>query len=49
MRVVGMDIHRSFAQVAILDDGSVVHERRVDLIRDRFLRANPAIDESNVM
>lgn len=38
MRVVGMDIHRSFAQVAILDDGSVVHERRVELIRDRFLK-----------
>jgi hypothetical protein len=38
MRVIGMDIHRSFAQVAILDNGSIVHERRVDLIRDRFLR-----------
>lgn len=38
MRVVGMDIRRSFARVAILDDGSVVHERCVDLIRDRFLK-----------
>lgn len=38
MRVVGMDIHRSFAQVAILDDGSIVSERRVELVRDRFLR-----------
>lgn len=38
MRVVGMDIHRSFAQVAILDNGSIIHERRVELIRDRFLR-----------
>ncbi|OWZ89750.1 hypothetical protein B9J07_31055 [Sinorhizobium sp. LM21] len=33
-----MDIHRSFAQVAILDDGSIVSERRVELVRDRFLR-----------
>jgi transposase len=38
MRVVGMDIHRSFAQVAILDNGSIVHEPRVELIRDRFLK-----------
>ncbi|WDZ80947.1 hypothetical protein PWG15_24660 (plasmid) [Ensifer adhaerens] len=38
MRVVGMDIHRSFAQVAILDNGSIVSERRVELVRDRFLR-----------
>ena len=32
MRVVGMDIHRSFAQVAILDDGKVIQELRVDLV-----------------
>src|SRR4051794_30539856 len=32
MRVVGMDIHRSFAQVAILDDGTVTRELRVDLV-----------------
>lgn len=36
MRVVGTDIHRSFAQVAILDNGSIVREQRVELIRDRF-------------
>ena len=34
MRVVGMDIHRSFAQVAILEDGQVTHQLRVDLIHD---------------
>jgi transposase len=32
MRVVGMDIHRSFAQVAILQDGQIIQEVRVDLI-----------------
>ena len=37
MRVVGMDIHRSFAQVAILDGGRICEERRVDLIHNRFL------------
>ena len=33
MRVVGMDIHRSFAQVAILEDGQITRELRVDLVR----------------
>ena len=31
MRVVGMDIHRSFAQVAILEKGQITKELRVDL------------------
>ncbi len=43
MRVVGMDIHRSFAQVAILDNGDIVQERRVELIRDRFLQFATAL------
>jgi transposase len=37
MRVVGMDIHRSFAQVAILEDGRVEQELRVDLVRHRLV------------
>lgn len=37
MRVVGMDIHRSFAQVAILDRGEVTSEKRVDLVHDKVL------------
>ncbi len=37
MRVIGMDIHRSFAQVAIWEDGRIAKELRVDLVRDRFL------------
>jgi transposase len=32
MRVIGMDIHRSFAQVAILQDGRITQEFRVDLV-----------------
>lgn len=32
MRVIGMDIHRSFAQVAILKDGEIIQELRVDLV-----------------
>jgi transposase len=37
MRVIGMDIHRSFAQVAILEDGRVERELRVDLVRHRLV------------
>lgn len=32
MRIVGMDIHRSFAQVAILEKGQITKELRVDLV-----------------
>jgi hypothetical protein len=32
MLFVGMDIHRSFAQVAILEDGRITQELRVDLV-----------------
>lgn len=38
MRVVGMDIHRSFAQVATFEDGRVIQEGRVELVRDRLLK-----------
>lgn len=41
MRIIGMDIHRSFAQVAFLVDGQVTKEARVDLPHDRFLRSCP--------
>lgn len=32
MRIIGMDIHRSFAQVAILEDGKVTKEFRIELV-----------------
>lgn len=38
MRVVGMDIHRSFAQVATFEDGRVIQEGRVELVRERLLK-----------
>ena len=34
MKIIGMDIHRSFAQVAILDDGKVVKQLRVELTHE---------------
>lgn len=33
MRIVGMDIHRSFAQVAILEEGKINKQLRVELIQ----------------
>ncbi|MCU4162024.1 IS110 family transposase [Acidiphilium sp. AL] len=32
-----MDVHRSFAQVAILEDGRIVAERRVELVQEKVL------------
>ena len=34
MRSIGMDVHRSFAQVAIHDDGAIVANFRVDMEHD---------------
>ena len=38
MAIIGMDIHRSFAQAAFLQDGQVKREQRVDLVHDRLVR-----------
>src|SRR3712207_297265 len=37
MRVIGLDVHRSFAVVAILEDGEVRGGGRVDLTRDAVI------------
>lgn len=37
MRVIGMDVHRSFAQIAILENGKVIAERRLDLVHEKVL------------
>ncbi len=37
MRVIGLDVHRSFAQVAELEDGVLRQRGRVDLVRDTVL------------
>jgi len=34
MRSIGMDVHRSFAQVAIYDDGQITESFRVDMEHD---------------
>jgi hypothetical protein len=36
MRAIGMDIHRSFAQVSILDSGQVIKELKLE--RERLLQ-----------
>ncbi len=38
MSVIGLDINRSFAQAAILEDGQFVKEPRGDLTLDRIVR-----------
>ena len=37
MAIIGMDIDRSFAQAAFLQDGQVKREQRVDLVHDRLV------------
>lgn len=34
MRSIGMDVHRSFAQVAIVEDGAVSESFRIDMEHD---------------
>ena len=34
MRSIGMDVHRSFAQVAICDDGQITDSFKVDMEHD---------------
>ncbi|WP_456828301.1 hypothetical protein [Bradyrhizobium sp. USDA 4518] len=34
---MAMDIHRSVAQVAILEDGTIIRQLRVDLVHDRLV------------
>lgn len=38
MAIVGMDIHRSFAQAAFLQDGQITREQRVELVHDRLVK-----------
>ncbi len=34
MRVIGLDVHRSVAQIAMLEGTDIVEERRLDLEHD---------------
>jgi transposase len=36
MRVIGLDIHRTFAEVMFLEDGELIHGGRVELTHSRF-------------
>ena len=48
-RSVGMDVHRSFAQVAILEDGKITDSLRIEMEHDavvafgRSLRPNDEV------
>jgi hypothetical protein len=37
MRVVGLDIHRSFAEAAMIDEGRVQQMGRIELVRERVI------------
>jgi len=37
MRVIGLDVHRSFAQVAILDNGQLADRGRIPMLREEVL------------
>ncbi len=36
MRIIGMDIHRDFAEVMALEGGELTHLGRVDMTRDNL-------------
>jgi hypothetical protein len=38
MAIIGMDIHRSFAQAAFLQDGQIKRKQRVELVRDQLTK-----------
>ena len=37
MRVIGLDVHRTFAAVAVLDNTQLSHSGRVDLTQEAVL------------
>ncbi len=49
MRIIGMDIHRSFAQVAILAEGQIQQELRVELTNERFLTFARSLEKADVV
>ena len=38
MRIIALDVHRSFAQMAILENGKIRDAGRFDLERNRLLQ-----------
>ena len=49
MRIIGMDIHRSFAQIAIFADGQVNRELRVELTNEHFLKFARSLEPTDVV
>ncbi|GLR83059.1 IS110 family transposase [Azospirillum oryzae] len=49
MRIIGMDIHRSFAQVAIFAEGQIQQELRVELTNERFLTFARTLEKADVV
>jgi hypothetical protein len=43
MAIIGMDIHRSFAQAAFLQDGQIKREQWVELVHDRLVKFGAAL------
>jgi len=38
MRIIALDVHRSFAQMAILESGKIRNAGKIDLKRNRLLQ-----------
>jgi transposase len=47
MRVIGLDVHRSFAQVAVLAGTEIVEERRLDLEHDAIVDFGRGLDKTD--
>lgn len=47
MRVIGLDVHRSFAQVAVLAGTEIVEEQRLDLEHDAILEFGRGLDAAD--
>ncbi len=45
MRSIGMDVHRSFAQVAVFDRGKVTAEFRVELDYDAVVASGRSFEK----
>lgn len=47
MRSIGMDVHRSFAQVAVFDDGAVTESFRIDMDHDAVVAFGRRLRETD--
>src|ERR1700722_12117141 len=47
MRVIGLDVHRNFAQIAVLEDGLVMDKGRVAMDREAVLRFGTTLSKED--